>query len=86
MIKNISDFKNKSDYWLSEALSSSCTSRGDELEIREIQRIISLISSDVIDEMNGVREFVYEIDLDTIIDTLSHGGKIKKLSEVDFDE
>ena len=86
MIKNIGDFKDKCDFWFEEFLSLCATCKEDEDEIKELKRIISLIDSDVIDEMNGVREFDYEIDLNTIIDILSHGGKIKKLSEVDFDE
>lgn len=86
MIKNVDDFKGKVDYWLNEALSGAGVSLDDEHEIREIQRIISLFNCAVIFELDGNREFLSEISLKEIIDILSDDGKIKKLSEVDFDE
>ena len=86
MIKNVDDFKTKIGYWLNEVLSDAGVSLDDEHEIREIQRIISLINCAVIFELDGNREFLSEISLKEIIDILSDDGKIKKLSEVDFDE
>ena len=86
MIKNVDDFKTKIGYWLNEALSVAGVSLDDEHEIREIQRIISLFNCAVIFELDGNREFLSEISLKEIIDILSDDGKIKKLSEVNFDE
>lgn len=86
MIRGIDDFKDRTNYWLDEVLSIGCTCKDEEDEIKELKRIINLIDCDVIDEMNGVKAFDYEVDLNEIIDILSHGGKIKKLSEVNFDE
>lgn len=58
----------------------------EEKEVDELINIIDLINCDVICELNGVRSFKTEIDLNGIINILSVGGKIKKLSEVNFDE
>lgn len=86
MITSVDDFKGKVDYWLNEALSGAGVSPDDEHEIREIQRVISLFNCVVIFDIDGNREVLSEIGLKEIIDILSDGGKIKKLSEVDFDE
>lgn len=86
MIKNVDDFKNKADYWLNEALASCCTCQNEEKEIIEVQRVISLLTCDIVYETDDERSFMYEAEFSEIINILSHGGKIKKLSEVDFDE
>ena len=76
----------KVNYWLNEVLSVGCTCKDDEDEIKQLQRIVELINCAVIFELDGNREFLSEISLKEIIDILSDDGKIKKLSEVDFDE
>ena len=86
MIRGIDDFKPKVNYWLDEALSVSCTCKDDEDEIKQLKRIIDLISCDVVYMTSVQREFIPTIHLNEIIDILSDDGKIKKLSEVNFDE
>ena len=86
MIRGIDDFKAKVNYWLDEVLSVGCICKDDEDGIKQLQRIIDLINCDVVIETDGNREFLSDIDLNGIINILSVGGKIKKLSEVDFDE
>lgn len=86
MIKNVDDFKDRVDYWLAEVSSFYDLREDDEDGIKELKRIIDLVNCDVICELNGVRSFESEIDLNKIINILSEGGKIKKLSEVNFDE
>lgn len=86
MIKSIDDFKDRIEYWLDDVLSIDCVCKYDEDAIKELKRIISLVSCAVVIEIDGNREFRPEIDLRGIINILSVGGKIKKLSEVDFDE
>lgn len=90
MIKNVDEFKDRVDYWLGE-VSSLYDLREDvrenvEDDIKELKRIIDLINCDVIWKLDGVCSFESEIDLNKIINILSQGGKIKKLSEVNFDE
>lgn len=86
MIKNIDDFKSKCEFWFEELLSVGVTCKADEDEVKQLQRIVELINCDVICETDVGRAFKHEIDLNGIINILSVGGKIKKLSEVDFDE
>ena len=86
MIKNVDDFKDRVDYWLAEVSSFYDLRQDDEDGIKELKRIIDLINCDVIWKLDGVRSFESEIDLNKIINILSEGGQIKKLSEVDFDE
>lgn len=86
MIKNVDDFKDRVDYWLAEVSSFYDICEDDEDGIKELKRIIDLINCDVIWKLDGVRSFESEIDLNKIINILSQGGKIKKLSEVNFDE
>lgn len=86
MIKNVDDFKDRVEYWFDEVSSFYDLCEDDEDAIKELKRIIDLINCDVIWELNGVRSLKSEIDLNKIINILSQGGKIKKLSEVNFDE
>ena len=86
MIKSIDDFKAKCEYWFDELLSIDCTCVNDEDELKELKRIINLINCDVICETESERSIWPKIDLNGIINVLDVGGKIKKLSEVDFDE
>lgn len=85
MIKNVDDFKNKVYKWLDDSWAMAGTTE-EENEIRELQRIVELVNCDVIWKLDGVCSFESEIDLNKIINILSQGGKIKKLSEVNFDE
>lgn len=84
MINNIDDFKKHANKYLWDAWGSA--SEEDEKNINELIRIIDLIGCDVVYLDGGERSFSYEIDLNEIIEILSNGGKIKKLSEVDFYE
>lgn len=84
MINNLHDFKNHAGKYLWD--SWAIASEEDEKNINELIRIIDLIGCDVVCLDGGERSFSYEIDLNEIIEILSNGGKIKKLSEVDFDE
>lgn len=84
MIKNIDDFKKHANKYLWDAWGSA--SGEDEKNINELIRIIELIGSNVIYEIDGKRFFMCGIELSSIIDILSKDGKIKKLSEVDFYE
>lgn len=84
MINNLHDFKNHANKYLWDV--RAICSEVDEKNIEELIKIIDLIDCDVIWERNGVRSLKSEIDLNGIITILSAGGKIKKLSEVDFDE
>ena len=86
MIRGIDDFKAKVIHWLDEVLSVVCTCKDDEDEIKQLKRIIDLISCDVVYMTSVQREFIPTIHLNEIIDILSDDGKIKKLSEVNFDE
>ena len=86
MIKSIGDFKGKCEFWFEELLSVGVTCEADEDEVKELQRIVDLINCDVVCETENGHAFLREIDLNVIINILSDGGKIKKLSEVDFDE
>lgn len=86
MIKNIDDFKIKCEFWFKDRLGVGDICKDDEDEVKQLQRIVDLINCDVICELDGVRSFKREIDLNGIINILSEGGKIKKLSEVNFDE
>lgn len=86
MIKNVDDFKDRVDYWLAELSSYYDLREDDADDIKELKRIIDLVNCDVIWELDGVCSFESEIDLNKIINILSEGGKIKKLSEVNFDE
>lgn len=84
MINNLYDFKNHAGKYLWD--SWAIASEEDEKNINELIRIIDLIGCDVVYEIDGKRFFMCGIELSSIIDILSNGGKIKKLSEVDFDE
>lgn len=86
MIKNVDDFKDRVDYWLDEVSLFYDLCQDDKDGLKELRRITSLINCDVICELDGVRSFKSEIDLNGIINILSEGGKIKKISEVNFDE
>lgn len=86
MIKNVDDFKDRVDYWLAEVSSFYDLREDDKDDIKELKRIIDLINCDVICELDGARALKSEIDLNGIINVLSEGGKIKKISEVNFDE
>ena len=84
MINNLYDFKNHANKYLCDAWAIA--SEEDGKNIDELIRIIDLIGCDVICETASGRAFQREIDLNGIINILSVDGKIKKLSEVDFDE
>lgn len=86
MIKNVDDFKSKCEFWFEELLSVGVTCKADEDEVKQLQRIVELINCDVACKTESGRAFRREIGLNGIINILSVGGKIKKLSEVDFDE
>ena len=86
MIRGIDDFKAKVIHWLDEVLSVVCTCKDDEDEIKQLKRIIDLISCDVVYMTSVQRAFMSTIQLNEIINILSDDGKIKKLSEVNFDE
>lgn len=86
MIKNIDDFKSKCEFWFEDLLSVGDICKADEDEIKQLQRIVELINCDVVCKTESGRAFQREIDLNGIINILSVDGKIKKLSEVDFDE
>lgn len=84
MINNLHDFKIQAKNYLWDAWAF--VSKVDKNIIEELIKIIDLIDCDVICETGTGRAFKHEIDLNGIINILSVGGKIKKLSEVDFDE
>ena len=86
MIKNIDDFKNRCEFWFEDLLSVGDICKDDEDEIKQLKRIVELINCDVACKTESGRAFLCAIDLNEIIDILSDGGKIKKLSEVNFDE
>ena len=84
MIRNVDDFKSKVYKYLGEAWVYA--NSDEESEFGELQRIVDLIDCDVVYKTDDDCRFWPEIDLNGIINILSDGGKIKKLSEVDFDE
>lgn len=84
MINNLHDFKNHANNYLWDARAICSEVEGKNIE--ELIRIIDLINCDVIWKLDGVCSFESEIDLNKIINILSEGGQIKKLSEVNFDE
>lgn len=86
MINNMHDFKNQTIKYLSDACAIASAEDEKKKNIVELIRIIELMNCDVVYEMNTEKDFEREIDLNGIINILSHSGKIKKLSEVDFDE
>lgn len=85
MIENVDEFKRACNHYLDIAWAT-VIDPDEEKEVDELINIIDLINCDVIWELDGVRSFESEIDLNKIIDILSVGVKIKKLSEVNFDE
>lgn len=85
MIENVDEFKRACNYYLYIAWST-VIDPDEEKEVDELINIIDLINCDAIWELDGVRSSESEIDLNKIINILSQGGKIKKLSEVNFDE
>lgn len=85
MIENLDEFKRACEYHLNIAWAT-VIDPDQEKEANELINIIELINCDVICELDGVRSFKSEIDLNEIINILSQGGKIKKISEVNFDE
>lgn len=85
MIKNINDFKMSCAKYLN--LVWGILLDNDEMkEVEELIKIIDLINCDTIYETDNERFFMCGTTLNSIIEILSNGGKIKKLSEVDFDE
>lgn len=85
MIENVDEFKRACNHYLDIA-GAIVIDPDEEKEVDELINIIDLINCDVIWELNGVSSLKSEIDLNQIIYILSEGGKIKKLSEVNFDE
>lgn len=85
MIENVSELKMACVHYLDIAWAT-VIDPDEEKEVNELINIIELINCDVICELDGVRSFKSEIDLNGIINILSEGGKIKKISEVNFDE
>lgn len=85
MIENVEDFKMSCVKYLN--LAWGVLLDNDEMkEVEELIKIIDLVNCDVICETDAGRAFRREIDLNGIINILSVGGQIKKLSEVNFDD
>lgn len=85
MIENEKDFKMSCAKYLNRVWGVLLDN--DEMkEFEELIKIIDLIGCDVVYKADDGCGYWPEIDLNRIINILSDGGKIKKLSEVDFYE